>query len=189
MSLSNRETWGLIHGLLLGSFFLLAFAGGLAELYGLRTRWETAEGITGSVRRLTIGFWTMAVAAWLTVITGTWIVYPWYREKLVAADGSGCEGAQIPIPGKCSPKDFLTSNVSGDTTDWHEFGMEWKEHIAWLAPIFATTAAFIVAYYGLKLAKQGRIRRLTITLFVIAFGTAAVAGILGALITKVAPVK
>jgi hypothetical protein len=189
MSLTNRETWGLIHGLLLGSFFLLAFAGGLAELYGLRARWETDEGIAGSVRRLTIGFWVMAVSAWLTVITGTWIVYPWYREKLAGADGAGCAGAQIPIPGKCSPKDFLTSNVSGDTNSWHEFGMEWKEHVAWLAPMFATTAAFIVAYYGMKLARQGRVRRLAIALFVLAFATAAVAGVLGALITKVAPVK
>jgi hypothetical protein len=67
--------------------------------------------------------------------------------------------------------------------------MEWKEHVAWLAPMIATTAAFIVAYYGVKLAKQGRVRRLTITLFVVAFAVAAVAGILGALITKVAPVK
>ena len=32
LKLSNDV--GLIHGLLLGSFFLLAFAGGLAELYG-----------------------------------------------------------------------------------------------------------------------------------------------------------
>jgi hypothetical protein len=33
MDSSNRETWGLIHGLLLGSFFLLAFAGGVAGLF------------------------------------------------------------------------------------------------------------------------------------------------------------
>ena len=189
MELSNRETWGLIHGLLLGSFFLLAFAGGLAELYGLRARWETAEGIAGSVQRLTVGFWAMAVAAWLTVITGTWIVYPWYRESLAGDEFAGCEGAQIPIPGDCSPRDFLNSNVSGDTETWHHFGMEWKEHVAWLAPMFATTAAFIVAYYGIKLARQGRVRRLAITLFVLAFCVAAVAGVLGALITKVAPVK
>ena len=85
--------------------------------------------------------------------------------------------------------DFLTSNVSGNTNSWHNFGMEWKEHIAWLAPLFATTAAFIVTYYGLKLARQARVRRLAISLFVLAFSTAAVAGVLGALITKVAPVK
>jgi branched-subunit amino acid ABC-type transport system permease component len=33
------------------------------------------------------------------------------------------------------------------------------------------------------------VRRVAIVLFMLAFGTAAVAGILGALITKVAPVK
>jgi hypothetical protein len=115
MTPTNRETWGLIHGLILGGFFLLAFAGGLAELYALRARWETDEGIGASVRRLTVGFWVMAVAAWATVVTGTWIVYPWYREKLAGADNAGCQGADIPIPGKCSPRDFLTSNVSGDT--------------------------------------------------------------------------
>src|SRR6266511_1791976 len=189
MDLSNRETWGLIHGLLLGSFFLLAFAGGLAELYGLRTRWETDEGLVGSVRRLTIGFWAMAIAAWLTVITGTWIVYPWYREALAGEGAAGCAGAQIPIPGKCSPKDFLLSNVSGDTESWHEFGMEWKEHIAWIAPMLATSAAVIIAVYRRRLAESPRIRRIALATFVLAFATAAVAGILGALITKVAPVK
>ena len=189
MDLSNRETWGLIHGLLLGSFFLLAFAGGLAELYWLRTRWETDEGIAGSVRRLTIGFWAMAVAAWLTVVTGTWIVYPWYREKLAGDDGAGCAGAQIPVPGNCSPKDFLVSNVSGDTASWHDFGMEWKEHIAWMAPMLATAAAFMVLYYRGGLARNRTARTLTIVLFVAAFATAAVAGLFGALITKAAPVR
>jgi hypothetical protein len=188
MDLTNRETWGLIHGLLLGSFFLLAFAGGLAELYSLRTRWETEEGIVGSVRRLTIGFWAMAIAAWLTVITGTWIVYPWYREALAGEGAAGCQGAQIPIPGKCSPKDFLVSNVSGDTESWHEFGMEWKEHVAWISPILATVAAFIVVYYGTNLIRHPRVRRTAITLYVLAFASAVVAGAFGAFITKVAPV-
>jgi hypothetical protein len=189
MELSNREFWGLVHGMVIGAFFLLAFAGGLAELYGLRTRWNTEEGILTRVRRLTVGYWVMAVAAWATVVTGTWIVYPWYREKLAGPDGAGCAGAQIPIPGKCSPKDFLVSNVSGDTSDWHEFGMEWKEHIAWIAPMLATSAAIVIAVYRRRLADAPRIRRIAIWTFLLAFATAAVAGILGALITKVAPVK
>src|SRR4029453_4181111 len=41
MELTNREFWGLVHGMVLGAFFLLAFAGGLAELYGLRARWNS----------------------------------------------------------------------------------------------------------------------------------------------------
>jgi hypothetical protein len=189
VELSGREFWGLVHGMVLGAFFLLAFAGGLAELYGLRTRWNTEEGIVGRVRRLTVGYWVMAVAAWATVVTGTWIVYPWYREKLAGDDLSGCARAQIPVPDKCSPRDFLLSNVSGDTENWHEFGMEWKEHIAWIAPMLATSAAIIIAVYRRRLADAPRIRQIAIWTFVLAFATAAVAGILGALITKVAPVK
>jgi hypothetical protein len=36
----------------------------------------TAEGIRERVFRLDIGTVVMAITAWLTVITGTWIVYP-----------------------------------------------------------------------------------------------------------------
>jgi len=190
MELSNRELWGLIHGLVLGSFFLLAFAGGLAGLYSLRSRWLTEEGIVERTRRLTVGFWAMAVAAWATVITGTWIVYPWYREKLAGDDlAAGCADLALPRPGSCSPRDFLLSNVSGDTESWHTFGMEWKEHIAWIAPMLATSAAIVVVVYRQRLADAPRVRRIAITMFILAFATAAVAGILGALITKVAPVK
>ena len=32
MELNSRETWTVIHGLILGTIFLLAFAGGLAGL-------------------------------------------------------------------------------------------------------------------------------------------------------------
>jgi hypothetical protein len=33
MSLTSRELWTVLHGLVFGSLFLLAFAGGLAGLY------------------------------------------------------------------------------------------------------------------------------------------------------------
>ena len=79
--------------------------------------------------------------------------------------------------------------MSGDTASWHDFGMEWKEHIAWIAPMLATSAAVVVAVYGRRLAEAPRLRRIAISMFVLAFATAAVAGVLGALITKVAPVK
>jgi len=189
MELSNRELWGLIHGLVLGSFFLLAFAGGLAGLYSLRSRWLTEEGIVERTRRLTVGFWAMAVAAWATVITGTWIVYPWYREGLAGDDlAAGCADLALPKPGSCSPRDFLLSNVSGDTESWHTFGMEWKEHVAWIAPFLATAVAFAVLYYGAQLVRRGEIRRAAIIFFTLAFLAAGVAGLFGAFITKAAPV-
>jgi hypothetical protein len=66
--------------------------------------------------------------------------------------------------------------------------MEWKEHIAWIAPLLATAAAFIVLYYRADLIRNRTARLLAIWLFVAAFAIAAIAGILGALITKNASV-
>jgi hypothetical protein len=191
MSLTAREWWAVIHGMGLGALFLLAFAGGLAGLYSLRPGLVTPEGLVERMRRLRIGVVAMAAAAWGTVITGTWIVYPWYREKLAISgenEFAGCEGAHLPTE-TCSPRDFLLSDVSGETADWHEFGMEWKEHVAWISPILATVVAFIVLYYGANLIRHDRVRKTAITLFVLAFLFAAIAGALGAFITKVAPVK
>ena len=187
MEFTNRESWTLIHGRVLGTFFLLAFAGGLAGLWSLRTEYVTSPGITERVRRLRLGTSAMAIAAWATVITGTWIVYPWYREQLAGEDGVGCEGAYVPTD-DCSPRDFLLSNASGNTEDWHKFAMEWKEHIAWASPMLATLAAFLVFYYGPALARNRTARLLVIAVFVSAFTTAAIAGLFGALITKTAPI-
>lgn len=56
-------------------------------------------------------------------------------------------------------------------------------------PILATVAAFIVVYYGTNLIRHDRVRRTVMTIYAIAFATAAVAGALGALITKTAAVS
>jgi hypothetical protein len=140
--------------------------------------------------RLRWGISAMAIIAWATVLTGTWIVYPWYRENLSETEVdryAGCEGLQAPSE-SCSPRDFLLSNASGDTESWHTFGMEWKEHIAWIAPMLATAAAFITVYYGRSLADSPFLRRLVLWLFAGAFAVAGIAGLFGALITKTAPI-
>ncbi len=170
MELTNREFWTLVHGLIIGSAFLLAFAGGLAGLYSLRTEYVTPAGLAERLRRLKIGVSAMAIAAWATVLTGTYIVYPWYREKAPT-----------------SARSTLLADPS--TADWHTFGMEWKEHIAWISPMLATVAAFLVVYYGASLARNPKLRRITTVVFVAAFAVAAIAGIFGALITKAAAVK
>jgi hypothetical protein len=170
MHLTGREWWAIVHGMALGALFLLAFAGGLAEFWSLRSEDLTEQGVVRRTRRLELGTWVMALAAWLTVITGSWIVYPWYRST--AAD---------------SPKSILLGDPS--TADWHEFGMEWKEHIAWIAPLLATAVAFTVTYYGASLVKRQGIRKWLMGFFAAAFVIAGVAGALGAFITKAAPVN
>jgi hypothetical protein len=168
--------WGVIHGLVLGTLFLLSFAGGLAGLYSLRREYLTEVGLHERLRRLDWGTTGMAVAAWLTVITGTWIVYPWYR----AAPPEGTTDLEA------FPRYFLLASEA--TAGWHEFGMEWKEHVAWMAPILATAVAFVVWRHGRDLAEDPALRRAVISLFVVAFAAAAVAGLYGAFITKAAPV-
>ena len=176
MELTNRETWALIHGMVFGALFLLAFGGGLAGLWSLREKYLTAEGLQERSPRLLIGTVGMAIIAWLTVIVGTWVVYPWYRA--------------VPPEGTTDlttfPKSLLVS--SPNTADWHNFAMEWKEHVAWFAPFLATAVAFGVAYYGVQLARRGDIRRALLVFFVLAFVAAGIAGLFGALITKAAPV-
>ena len=84
------------------------------------------------------------------------------------------------------PKALLVSKAT--TAGWHNFGMEWKEHVAWLAPILATAVAYMVTRYGARLAKDAQVCRAMIVLFTVMFLTAAIAGLFGALINKAAPV-
>lgn len=153
----------------MGGGFLVAFAGGLAEFWSLRPAFLTAGEIKHRTRRLIAGTTGMALIAWATVVTGTWVAYPWYRED---------------VPD--SPRSELLANP--DTESWHTFGMEWKEHVAWIAPMLATVAAVIVLYERRDLVRNQTARRLAMWVFVAAFVTAAIAGILGALITKKAPI-
>ena len=105
LELSDRQFWTVVHGLVLGTIFLLLFGGGLAGLWSLRPGFLTTAGVQERMRRLRIGMWAMAATAWATVITGTWIVYPWYREALAVQgedDYAGCAGAVLPT-WTCSP--------------------------------------------------------------------------------------
>ena len=170
MELSFRETWTVLHGLLFGSAFLLAFAGGLAGLWSFRAGLVTPEGIRERLRRLQLGVWSMAVLAWITVMTGTYIVYPWYRD-----------------PSPDSARSRLLADPSTDL--WHKFAFEWKEHIAFAAPILATAVAFLVTYYGRRLVHLDRVRWTALTIFIGAFVAAAIAGVFGAFVNKVAPIE
>jgi hypothetical protein len=181
MSLTDRELWGLIHGLGLGALFLLAFTGGFLGLWSFRERLITPAGIAERVPRLEIWTGVMAIVAWLTVITGTWIVYPWYRATPPA-------GTNLQDPAALAefPRSLLLAN--GSTAGWHNFAMEWKEHVAWFAPLLATVVAVAVIYYGPQLARRDDVRKALLVFFTLAFVAAGVAGLFGALITKTAPV-
>src|ERR1700744_5737941 len=135
MEITSRSLWTLVHGMGFGAFFLLACTGALVEFY--RRFLARAEPLIESDSPfLKVYLFAMTFFAWLAVLTGTYIVYPWYRAT--------------PPPGVADlsgyPQKFLMAHAT--TIGWHSIGMEWKEHVAWLAPILITMAAVVVARYG-----------------------------------------
>lgn len=187
MDTSSRAIWADIHGLVLGGLILLAFIGAVAGLWRFRPGLETARSVQERANWLSAGLGALAVTLWATVITGTWLVYPWYREKLAGAEFASCEGLELPSSA-CSPRDFLLSNVSGQTEALHEFGMEWKEHIAWAAPFLATSAFLLARYYGPRIMTRPWLRTALIVMLIAAIGAATIGGAFGTFINKVAPI-
>jgi hypothetical protein len=179
MNMSSREIWTALHGMVFGAVFLMAFAGGFITLWDMRPGFLTTQGARRSAHRLILWTWTMAALAWVTVILGTYVVYPWYRAR----PPDGATSAMLAT----YPKYLLLANPK--TADWHEFGMESKEHVAWLAPILATAVAFVVTRYRQQVAQDLHIRRALLFLYGMAFLTASWAGVLGALINKAAPTR
>jgi hypothetical protein len=165
--LTSREVGLMIH-LGLGVVLVHSFAGGIATL--VTARMTRAKEI---IRSLSAA--GLALVAWLTVVTGTWMVYPGYRAEPAsdAADLSAYPRSAL----------LADENVSF----WHEFGMEWKEHIGWLAPFLATAVAYIAIRHTRLLSHDRTVQRAVTATFVIAFAIAVIAGLLGAFINTVAP--
>ena len=118
----------------------------------------------------------MAISLWLTVIVGTYMVYPAYRAP----------PPESVVDLAAYPRSLLLSDPN--LSVWHSFGMEWKEHIAWLAPMLATAVAAITTRYRSALSQDHEVRRALVTTLTLAFVAAGIAGLFGALITKTAPV-
>jgi hypothetical protein len=62
--------------------------------------------------------------------------------------------------------------------------MEWKVHIAWLSPFIFTVVAYIATMYGEVIAKNDYLRKALMLLLTLAFISAGIAALLGAMITK-----
>jgi hypothetical protein len=67
--------------------------------------------------------------------------------------------------------------------------MEWKEHVAWLAPIAITMAAAVFHRHGRNLRNQPELRSTVLTFVWISLFAAGIAGFFGAEIDIHAPVN
>jgi hypothetical protein len=177
MEITTRSLWTLIHGMGFGALYLLAGSGMLVELYRLTSSHTPSEPTLGQQRSLKIYLLTMAVLAWAAVLTGAYVIYPWYR----AAPPAGTADLWT------FPQRLLMSSPT--TIGWHSLGMEWKEHVAWFAPISITMVAFVFIRYGRDLKNYPHLRRAVLCFALASFVAAGVAGFFGAMINKYAPVQ
>jgi hypothetical protein len=175
MEITSRALWTMIHGMGFGALYLLACSGALVGLYR-RFHARTEFPASGDSPFLKLYLITMSFFAWLAVLTGTYVVYPWYRAT--------------PPPGTTDltgyPQRLLMSHAT--TIGWHSIGMEWKEHVAWLVPITITMAAALVVRYGQDLRNHPQLRSAALGAVLFSFASAGLAGFWGAMINKYAPV-
>jgi len=167
----------VVHGMGFGALFMLAFSGALAELYRMAGPAGAVPPSSREQSLLNIYLVAMVVLAWLTVFSGAYIVYPWYRA--------------VPPAGltdlSAYPRRLLLS--SGATSEWHNVGMEWKEHVSWLAPIAMTMVAYVTMKYGRTITRPRQMRTAVLGFAVAAFVATGVAGAFGAFLNKYAPVR
>jgi hypothetical protein len=169
MELTLRELVTALHGMLFGGFFLMALFGVLVLLLGRppeapTPRWQAFYLVA------------MTVCGWAAVLSGAYIIYPWYRAVAPAE-------ADLSL----YPKFLLTAHPT--TTGWHSLGMEWKEHVAWIASMAATMVASVLLKHRAAWNAHRQVRTTVLGFAAAAFLAAAIAGGWGAMIDKKAPVQ
>jgi hypothetical protein len=179
MQITTRELVTILHGMLFGGFFLLALFGAVVLLLD----WSDAERCEIVVAAPPpIPAWQKAyctllvVSGWAAVLTGAYVIYPWYRA--IAPPG-----ADLAL----YPKALLIANPN--TAGWHSLGMEWKEHVAWIAPMAATMVAWVMTKHRAAWNASCQVRNAVMGFAAAAFLAAVVAGSWGAMIDKAAPVR
>lgn len=174
---SERSIWTMLHGIVLGGGALLTLSGALFALRSMRTA-EAPEVVGGDqsrfLARLTVA---IAVLLWLTVLVGSYVSFPAYRAT--------------PPEGLADLTQYPRSLIqSRPETLWlHDFAMELKEHVPWIASMLATAVAFVAVRYRSQLLSDPQLRRRATLLLAICFCLASVVGVMGIFINKVAPLE
>jgi hypothetical protein len=165
----------MVHGIVLGGGSLMAL---FASLFALQLLPASGEPVDVPVRSTRLLQWLLlatAVLLWLTVIGGTYLVFPPYR----ATPPEGITDLSQ------YPRSLITSNPQ---TAWlHSFGMEIKEHMPWIAAMLATAVAFIATRHRSELLANKELKRMVTLMLTITFLLVAFVSVLGVFINKVAP--
>jgi hypothetical protein len=164
----------MVHGIGLGGAALLGLAAALFYLYAARPAPDPTGDGAGPRAFAMITIFS-AVMLWLTVIVGTYVIFPPYRAT--------------PPPGTTDLSQFPRALVlANPSTAWlHAFGMEIKEHLPWIASMLTTAVAFIAVRYRHAALANPSMRQMAFVLLAISFAVVTFVSLLGVFVNKVAP--
>lgn len=177
---SGRSLWTMVHGLGLSGGALLGLAAALFYLYAAPIR-DGGGGRTVATATQGQAFaWLSALTAmllWLSVLVGTYIVFPDYRAT--------------PPAGATDLTAYPRALILADPSSaWlHEVAMEIKEHVPFIAAMLATAVAFVAVRERERLLNDSALRRAGLALLGIAFALVGVVALLGTLVNKFAPLE
>lgn len=174
MLFSERSIWTMVHGIGLGGGALLGLAAALFYLHAARPARDAAGQATGARAFAAVTVFSASML-WLTVLIGTYVVFPPYRAT--------------PPPGTLDLSQFPRALILGNAnTAWlHRFGMEIKEHMPWIASMLTTAVAFVAVRDPETVFRDRSLRRMMFTILAIAFVLVAGVALLGVFANKVAP--
>ncbi|MCC7043980.1 MAG: hypothetical protein IT183_08960 [Acidobacteria bacterium] len=173
---SDRSLLTMVHGLVLSGGAMMAMAAALFALQAmaLPEREAVPERHGRGLAWLMVA---VSVLLWLSVLSGTYAVFPLYRAT--PPDGIASLAAY--------PRALLMSNP--DTRWLHAFGMEIKEHMPWIAAMLATAVAFVAMRYRATLLADRSLRGLATVITLIAFALVSWVALLGVFVNKIAPLE
>lgn len=179
MEVTTRELITILHGMLFGGFFLMA----LFAAFLLLVEWSDANQCQlHAVAPPLVSAWQkvyftlLVVCGWAAVLSGAYVIYPWYRAVPPS-------GADLTL----YPKALLLAHAN--TASWHSLGMEWKEFVAWIAPMSATMVAVVMTKHRAAWNASCQVRNAVMGFAAAALLAAVIAGGWGAMINKAAPVR
>ncbi len=155
---------------------MLALFGALVLIYA---RYGAQPGAQLALDSRLLGLLSTASAGllWLTVLVGTYVVFPPYRVT--------------PPEGASDLSAYPRSSLLADpSTAWlHAFAMETKEHVPWIAAMLATAVAFVVTRHGARLWADRSAQRAVMSWLGISLALVSAMSLLGMFVNKVAPVQ
>jgi len=177
MLFSDRSIWTMVHGIALGGGALMGLAAALFYLCAARVADGPQVPAPNAERALAALTVLTAVLLWLTVLAGTYIVFPPYRAT--------------PPDGVTDLSQFPRSLIqaSPDTAWLHSFAMESKEHMPWIASMLATAVAFVAVRYRSSVLHDASLRNMAAILLAIAFALVSFVSLMGVFVNKVAPLQ